>query len=454
MFLLKRGASGFLYFLAFIFINSPAYASLLRFLSPAGTHADTSFPSNFSENDFEIQRPALLVPEEKRKFIHSFEYEDIYRSERNGVVVHSMDSYKNKMAFVYPQKLPAFRFVFGADTYISKQHVFTNDEIRSTNLVFKGSGGAFGIAVSDGSLSLGYFGSNTASRGEGTSLEVTDQISVLSSDAKINLSSGAQKEGFQVGLKGKRGSLYYQENQYRVPLHLKLTDKEDRFSLPVVHKGLSREYLLLSDLSHLTFLCFYQKGSGRSHDTFYYNESTTLGAHLSDSRFRFLGLGVRKGGVVFAWEKYKGATKGASAIDIIGSFFGLVGGYYLVHYNSELDFNKYKVSYKTKLKELSMNVNYHLTRFNLNAHFDAVQKLFFGFVEENRRAEDLHLRGDLHMVSLSIKKHITKNFLVGYSFTQHIPETRKVEEVVEPEVREVRKVRGGSLHIFSLQYDF
>ena len=57
-----------LLFLIFI-IYKPTEASFLCILSPAGTNASNSFSDNFSENEFDLTRPAFLLNEKKKKFI-------------------------------------------------------------------------------------------------------------------------------------------------------------------------------------------------------------------------------------------------------------------------------------------------------------------------------------------------------------------------------------------------
>lgn len=448
-----------LFVFAFLFQKGESHASLLRLLSPTGTNASHSLPDNFSENDFDLTRPALLLNGKKRKLVYSYEYEDIFKLERKGEVKNLIYSYKNKLALLYPGKYKKVNFAFGFDAFSSKQHVFTNEDIEDTTINFNGDGNTLSLAASYKNISLGYFKAKSSSDGEGASKEIIKNISLFSADTKINLRAGEEKEGQHYGLTYKNYSLTYQENSFNVPLSLRLSDSDDNFYFPIENKGKSYETIFSSEIKKVPFFIFYQTGKGESLDKFYYNGFPTLGTHLSNSHYKFYGLGLKKNKMTFGFEKYQGKLKGAATIDIVGSFFGFIGGYYLLHYDTALDFSKYKLAYSTSIKKISFSVNYHLMVFNINANFDGAQKFFLGLIESNKTQQDLNMHGILHTLSLGVKKEIKKNFILGYNIVQQIPQVKKedTEKFTEREVEGEKvtgKAKGGTLHIFSLEYNF
>lgn len=453
-----------IFILCCICFACPAQASILRWLSPSGSGAGGVFPDNSSENDFDLTRPAFLVNEKQPRVIYSYEYEDTYKLKKGDELKYLLNSSKNKLAFVYPKKFRRYDVAVGFDKYVSKQKVFTNHEdIKATDLNFSGTGYTLGLASSYRNFSLGYFQQSSASDGAGSSLELLNAISLLSPDAKMQVVLGEEKRGFHYGVTYKGTSIYYLKNNFTVPVDLRMSDAVNDFYMPIRSRGDSYEVTLLSKAMGMPVMGFFQEGSSASLDKFFYNNAPDLGTHLMRSRYKYMGFGITRNKVSFSAETYKGTLAGAASIDIIGTFFGLVGGYYLLHYNADLKFNRYKLSYNTVCRKMPLHFGYDIMFFNLNMHYDSAQRFFFGFVEKNKTVRDARLEGYiLHNIGIGIKRKINKHLTLGYNLTQQLPpiQRKKADKVTQkvggltPEEKGDSKTTGGTLHIFTLEYNF
>lgn len=448
-----RAVSFTLFFLLFLsFCISPAQGSLLTSFAP---------PDNPVESQPDFTLPALLLNQKKKKITYMFQYDDTYKVTLQGKTQNLIYVYENAVSVLLPHAFKKGKAVLGFQKTFSKIHLFTNNKIQNTEINARGNGNTVSAAVSYKNLSFGYFTSVSASSGEGFSNEIKQNIDIFSSDTRALTRGGVKTKGFQYGLCDKRFAVYYQRNTFRMPLNLTLADADDNFYLPVEIHGKSSRYDFFGNYKNVSLSYFYQRGSGGSMDTFYYNHSPTLGAHLSTSAFKKRGFSMNRNKITLGYEEYNGNLKGAASIDIISSFFGLIGGYYLLHYNAEASYNKYLAGYATDFKKTSFYAQYFLTFFNVSAHFDGAQKFFLGLVEKNKTVKEFNIKhGKLHSLTLGLKREIRKNFSLGYSITQFIPqikkeETQKIEHFSGGGTEaEKSNIKGGTLHTLSIEYFF
>jgi hypothetical protein len=435
-----------IFLLILLFYSTQTYCSILTILQDG-------------DDEINIQRPILLSGfSDKQKLYLSYTYENIYKLKGTRGIIDSAKSYNTKLTLytpVYNNK--NFDISLGYDNYYSTTPLFISSEIKDTNLNFSGIGYSAGISIFYKNFGLGLFNASSDIRGKGTSKHLTDNITLLSKDAILQINVDDFEKGIQYGYKNNNTFISYQKNKFNFKVKPKIYDKDDDFTFPIENKGKSYEYLLsrkIEDNKEVQFC--YQNGKGSGKTNYYYNNTPTLGKNFLYSKYKLCSVSYLKDNKIFSYENYSSDTNGYGIIEPIGMFFGIIGGWHIYEHSEKIKYSKFDYGFKREKGSIAYNLKFSIAPVEIKYKIHCVQKLFLGIVTIEKVNMDDKLKMFLIQLNPKITKKIKKGFLVHFDISQAIPiiskETKKKTYIEEMKRIERAKPSGGTLFKLSLEY--
>lgn len=444
---------------------------LLSTFSNEGKHLFTPRLFNRTANPVDLSRPLNLLHERDRVLRFDSIHEDIHRLEKNGVLVSSIRSTGKKIFALYPAEREAGKgtTVAGFDRYGSSLRFFNNSGIDNTIGTIRGSGSALSLARRRGRLLAGVHKGTAALQGDVVSEEINNRSPMLSPDAVTSISLKEQRRVWALGYRMGRFEAAWQDNRFRAPAHVTLSDSDSEFRFPVVSSGSSHEASLRARLSATRRLVvFYAEGEGESFDRNRYHisnpASTNEFANLSKSTFRNYGIGAvgkisKRYTLRVEVEAYTGSLNGAGLLDVLNVVSGLFGNYYLYRFSGDIHFSLVRLHLLRSGGRVSYALAYTQMPFNADYRFYGCDKKIIGCQSEI--TEEGHYRNSrIHTLALGLKMKIGNGKSLEYSITQIAPQVTKVEPCAPPAppgppaAPETKKERGGTTHFFSLEFRF
>ncbi|MFH1538748.1 MAG: hypothetical protein ABIH66_07300 [bacterium] len=445
----------------------------LSMFSNEGKHLFTQKLFNRTGNPADITRPLNLLQENERVLRIDSIYEDIHRLEKNGVRVSSVSSRGKKVFFLYPFEKDAGKgaTVAAFDRYGATLRFFSNDSIDNTNAIIRESGSALSLARKSGRLLVGVHRGTSAIRGGGVSEEINNRADILSSDAETSLSLKEQRRVWAVGYRIGKYEMAWQDNRFRMPMALSVSDSDTEFRLPLESRGSSHEGSMSARLSPSRRIkAFYGEGEGNSFDiNRYYVSNPAIDKkfrNLSNSKFRNWGIGAvgkisKNNSLRVELEDYRGNLFSAGVLDYTTDLSGLFGTDYNLRVKGDIHFSVLRFHILRTGSRFSKALSYSLMPFNADFRFSSCEINAWCVAPE--KTEEYHFRDSrIHTLSLGLKMKIGRGKSLEYSITQVVPQVNRVEEPApaappqpaEPAAPETKKERGGTTHFLSLEFRF
>lgn len=449
----------------------PACAGPLRFFTSGGPESAIVGELTFSEGDVDLQHPASLIGGANARLSLSREYESVYYR-KQGDKTDIITAKKRKVAFYYPfNKSKKFRSAYGGDLFGSNFKIVSQLRIEDTSLYYKGSGSSNAVAQQLGPVRLGYFINHDGGSGRGFSQEAVNSLEGLDQDSILLAQLSAKKEGVQIAADiNKRISAGYLKSDVDYRVSLDLIDSNEDYRIPGRLCGENREIGAEYKLnSRYAFSASYGHTSISNLDYISYNTDLDFGSWLSFSEYKMKSLYIRKTPsenhtTIFGYQNYDAYYYLAGTIDPFGDFTGLSGNF-LYHSNGMIDRQTLRYSTQWRRGGYRYRFRYDYSFGDAMFHFDSQWYCPFCIILPGMPAppepilEDRRYDYSQHLLGFGVEKEITKNTVFKYSFIQVVPIFDNKEKAAAPPgppapPQPKKKTRGGTLHLFTIEYLF
>lgn len=450
-------------------ISTAAWGGPLRMLAPGG--AETAFgAASFSDTDVDYQRPADLINISKRTFSLSVESENVLNQKQGGALLNSISASKKGAEISLPlYQGKRFRSALAGNAYNSGLKLFTNDKVGNTSTRNDGRGSAFAFGQQlGGRFAFGYFRNISRETGLGASDEIADRVATFSAGTSVAIPSilKARNEGIQLKANvSDRFSASFVKSIEDYDMALDITDGVDDYTWFGNITGDRRETSFTYKLNDKYALSYFlNKADYENLDPVNHNSGVNVGMWLSDSAWDSKNFYLKKqASEGHSWmagiEDYDGGYKIAGYIDVFGSVADSIAGYYLYHSDGFLHKRTYKYSYQGRRKGYKYRLMYGYSSGNAYLHFDSYNKTALTW---NLKAnENLHYNLTQHQLGIGLEKKIYKNTILKYALIQTVPLLDRSDAAVAGAggggagaAQPSKKSRGGTLHIFSIDYSF
>jgi hypothetical protein len=453
----------------YLFASAPAVAGPARFFISGGADSALMGGNVFSEGDTDLEHPVSLIGAGSPRFSLTREYESDYYC-KQGDKMDLITSKKKKMELFYPlRRRGVYRSAYAGDAFGSNLKISSELRLEDTRLDYKGSGSSNAFAQQFGPVKLGFFLNRDGGTGYGHSKEISDRIEWLAAGAAVSARESSRNEGVQIAADvGKRLTVSYLKSDRDVNVSMSFSDADDIYTIPGRLSGEGREtavFLALNPVYGISFA--FDRATLGNLDGISYS-TVEIGRWLSDSEYEMKSFYLRKTPsanheTVFGFQEYDGNSRMAGTIDIFGATANLISGYYLYHASGSLSRRTLKYSTSWRRRNYTFKLRYDYSFGDAVFHFDSRRAglaVILGLLPENLVVEDRNYDFSQHLLGLGVDKRLSARTVLKYSLVQVIPIFDQKETGAAPSpgpsttTEPKKKVRGGTLHLFSLEYGF